>query len=278
MPGRLCHGSIRIECFEHASPDSRHRTHVTEPTSTNGGALLSITDSYVDPAFAARYAAAIDEAPHNALYERPAMLALLPAVSDCHILDAGCGGGWYSEQLLRRGASVTAIDASAALVEHTRRRLSPYLTSEPAPLQVHAANLAEPLAFLADAAVDGVISPLVLHYLGDWRPTLREFRRVLKPGGWLLLSTHHPCADAAHFPGSPYFETDLVEDDWKWVGKVKFFRRPLTEVTSALTDVGFVIDRLVEPMPTDALRAVEPDTYQRLLERPEFLIIRARVS
>jgi SAM-dependent methyltransferase len=252
-------------------------THRQEHFST-GGALLSITDSYVDPDFAARYAAAIDQAPYYALYERPAMLALLPEVSGCHILDAGCGGGWYSEQLLTRGARVTAIDASAALVERTRRRLSSYLTGEPASLHVRVANLAEPLAFLSDASVDGVVSPLVLHYLEDWRPTLREIGRALKPGGWLLLSTHHPNADAARFPGSTYFETELVEDDWKWVGKVKFFRRPLTEVTSALTDVGFVVDRLVEPMPTDALRAVDPETYQLLLERPEFLIVRARVS
>jgi SAM-dependent methyltransferase len=206
------------------------------------------------------------------------MLTLLPAVGGCHILDAGCGGGWYSGQLLERGARVTAIDASAPLVEHTRRRLSSYLSGEPALLHARVANLAEPLGFLPDGSVDGVVSPLVLHYLEDWRPTLREMRRVLKPGGWILLSTHHPGADAAHFPDSPYFETSLVEDDWKWVGKVKFFRRPLTEVTSALTDVGFVIDRLVEPMPTDAFRAIEPDTYQRLLERPEFLIVRARVS
>src|SRR6185437_2041073 len=84
-------------------------------TSTNGEALLTITDSYVDPDFAARYAAAVDEAPYNALYERPAMLALLPPVADCHILDAGCGGGWYAAQLLGRGANVTAIDASATL-------------------------------------------------------------------------------------------------------------------------------------------------------------------
>lgn len=246
--------------------------------STNGETLLTITDSYVNPDFAARYAAAVDEAPYNALYERPAMLALLPPVADCHILDAGCGGGWYAAQLLGRGANVTAIDASATLVEHARSRLSSFLTGESAPLRVRVANLAEPLAFLTDASVDGVISPLVLHYLDDWRPTLREIRRVLKRDGWLLLSTHHPGADAARFPSSPYYETQLVEDDWKWVGKVKFYRRPLTEIASALTDVGFVIERLVEPTPTEAFRLIDPDAYRRLLQQPEFLIVRARVS
>ena len=70
------------------------------------------------------YAAAIDHAPYNALYERPAMLGLLPPVDGRRILEAGCGAGWYTEQLLARGARVSAVDASAALVEHTRRRIA----------------------------------------------------------------------------------------------------------------------------------------------------------
>jgi hypothetical protein len=107
---------------------------------------------------------------------------------------------------------------------------------------------------------------------------LREIRRVLKRDGWLLLSTHHPGADAARFPSSPYNETQLDEDDWKWVGKVRFYRRPLTEIASALTDVGFVIERLVEPTPTEAFRLIDPDAYRRLLQQPEFLIVRARGS
>ena len=43
-------------------------------------------------AIAERYAAGIDERPWNALYERPATLALLPTVAGKDVLDAGCGG------------------------------------------------------------------------------------------------------------------------------------------------------------------------------------------
>jgi SAM-dependent methyltransferase len=234
-----------------------------------------IANSYADPAFAARYASAIDAAPYNALYERPAMLQLLPVMAGLHILDAGCGAGWYAEQLLLRGARVTAIDASAELVEHTRRRLVAYPGGGAPDLDVRHADLAEPLAFIADHVVDGVVSPLVLHYLRDWRSTLREMRRILRPGGWLLLSTHHPATEAAHFETNRYFETEAVEDEWKWLGTVRLFRRSLTEVTSSLTDEGFLIDRLVEPIPTDAFRKVKPDAYKRLLNHPEFLIVRA---
>ena len=45
---------------------------------------------------ASRYAAEVDERPWNALYERPATLALLPNIGGKDVLDAGCGPGWYT--------------------------------------------------------------------------------------------------------------------------------------------------------------------------------------
>jgi 2-polyprenyl-3-methyl-5-hydroxy-6-metoxy-1,4-benzoquinol methylase len=39
------------------------------------------------------YAALVDTKPHNALYERPATLSLLPEVRGKRVLDAGCGPG-----------------------------------------------------------------------------------------------------------------------------------------------------------------------------------------
>ena len=62
------------------------------------------------------YAARVDSRPHNALYERPAMLDLLPPLPGTRVLDAGCGPGWYAAELASRGALVTAIDASAAMI------------------------------------------------------------------------------------------------------------------------------------------------------------------
>ena len=61
---------------------------------------------------ARHYAAKIDDRPWNALYERPATLALLPDVNGKDVLDAGCGHGWYADWLARKGARIVAVDRS----------------------------------------------------------------------------------------------------------------------------------------------------------------------
>jgi SAM-dependent methyltransferase len=223
------------------------------------------------------YARGVDSAPYNALYERPATLALLPSVRGMHILDAGCGSGWYAEQLLERGATVTAIDLSERMIAHARDRLAKGRSSE-SHITLHLHDLAKPLDFISDDSIDGVLSPLVLHYMRDWRDTLREFARVLRPGGWLVLSTHHPATEAARFETTRYFEIEPVEDRWEWVGNVQFFRRPLVEITESLADSGFVIERLVEALPLNEFRLLHPESYERILLHPEFLHIRARVK
>jgi len=151
------------------------------------------------------YAAGVDNAPYNAHYERPATLALIPEVNGAHILDAGCGSGFYSEELARRGARVTGLDASAEMVKHATRRLgdNPNVT-------VRVADLTQPIDFIGDGDVDGILAPLVLHYFRDWAPTLAEFRRVLKPDGWIVMSTHHPTTEAARFNVANYFVTEAL--------------------------------------------------------------------
>lgn len=222
---------------------------------------------------AADYAAFVDSAPYNALYERPAMISMLPDIRDAHILDAGCGSGWYAMQLLERGAIVNGIDLSPAMVDYARVRLRAAGVDERVTLRV--ADLAQQLPF-ADATFDGIVSPLVMHYMRDWRPALREMRRVLRPDGWLLFSTHHPAADAARFKTENYFATEHVVDHWDWVGRVEFFRRSLTEIVASINDCGFVIEKLVEPVPTEEFRITKPDSYARLMNQPEFLIILAK--
>jgi len=223
------------------------------------------------------YASGVDSAPYNALYERPAMLDLLPPIDGRRVLDAGCAAGWYAEQLAARGALVTGIDASAAMIRYARERFAaPPASVLASRIELRMADLQEPIAFAADGSFDGIVASLVLHYIRDWASTLAEFRRVLRPDGWLLFSTHHPLAEAVRLRPERYLETELVEDQWKWVGTVRFYRRPLSAIIQAIVDAGLLIEQLVEPLPNKVFQQTRPDSYKRLLALPEFLIVRAR--
>lgn len=64
-----------------------------------------------------------DTKAHNAYYERPATMSLLPDVAGRQVLDLACGPGWYGEQLLKLGAVVTCCDITPNMLEITRNRL-----------------------------------------------------------------------------------------------------------------------------------------------------------
>ena len=213
------------------------------------------------------YAERVDSQPWNIYYERPGVISLLPALTNAKVLDAGCGSGWYCEYLLSHGATVTAFDFNADFVELTNARVGRRT-------RVLQADLAAPLHFAADGEFDLVICPLVMHYLKDWRPTLREFHRVLKPNGVLVFSTHHPSMNWQYYKLKNYFAHELIEDKW-FCGKVRFYHRPLTTISDDLFAAGFVIERLLEPQPTEDFRRVNPKEHDRLTRNPQFLFIRA---
>ncbi len=221
---------------------------------------------------AEEYAARIGTKAHNAYYERPATLSLLPEVKGRRVLDAGCGPGVYAEILVKRGAQVVALDASPKMVALARARLG-----EAVP--VIQASLENPLNFLENESFNLVVAPLVLDYVRDWRAVFGEFQRVLMPGGVLVFSMEHPTMKYLDFlEESNYFQTELVSYTWKGFGlpvEVPSYRRSLAEVFNPLIEAGFVVDRVLEPLPIETFKETEPENYEKLLREPGFLCIRA---
>lgn len=219
------------------------------------------------------YAAAVDTKPHNAYYERPATLALLPEVKGKKVLDAGCGPGVYSEWLIEHGAEVVAVDASPRMVELARQRLG-------RSADIRQSDLGKPLIFLDRSSIDLVLSPLVLDYIEDWRGTLAEFYRVLRRGGHLVFSISHPLFEYIYYKTSNYFETELVGCEWRGFEPVRVwmpsFRRSLAAVFNPLMEAGFIPERITEPKPTDEFKEADPGDYEELTRRPGFLCVRAR--
>ncbi len=194
------------------------------------------------------------------------MLRLLGDIAGLKVLDAGCGSGAHAAALIARGAIVTGIDKSRSMLALARERLGN--TAE-----LFEANLAAPLPF-ADSAFDRVLAALVLHYIEDWSKALRELRRVLVPGGKLVISTHHPFCDHLLAGGHDYFGTFQLDDCWEKGGEtleMRYWRRPLHAMTEALSAAGFIIDVISEPRPLPEARERFPADYQLLSTQPQFL-------
>ncbi len=216
--------------------------------------------------FASAYAEFVETAPYNALYDRPATLELVGDVAGKDVLDAACGSGVYLEELLARGARVAGFDASGGMIEHARARLG-----EAAQLRVH--SMDSPIDWVQNESVDLVLCALAYHYANDRPAFLQEAQRVLRPGGALVISTHHPASDWGRLGGS-YFTEEAVTETWSRGWVVTANRCPLTQLTEEFFGAGFLIERLVEPLPVEAMASSHPEAYEKLSTQPNFILFR----
>jgi SAM-dependent methyltransferase len=205
---------------------------------------------------------------YNAHYDRPAVLAALGTVRSLRVLDAACGPGLYTQELLARGAVVMAFDASPVMVDLARARIADQA-------QVDQAVLGQPLPY-PDGAFDVIVCALAIHYADDRAVAFAEFWRVLRPGGALVISTQHPTTDWLRKGGS-YFDVRLETDVWHTEAgdqPVRFWREPLSALCGYATGAGFLIEKVIEPLPAETMRGLYPDDYQKLTTEPGFLILR----
>jgi SAM-dependent methyltransferase len=213
-----------------------------------------VTNDY--DGFAEAYTAENETNLINAYYARPAILDLAGDVAGRRILDAGCGAGPVSAALRERGAEVRGFDASAKMVELARQRLG-------ASADLRVGDLSRPLPY-PDAEFDDAVVSLVLHYLKDWSAPLAELRRVLKPGGRLILAVNHPIIFKLLRPESSYFGLTEWSEEYDFAGKkatLTYWHRPLHAMTDAFTAAGFRTAVISEPYPAPGARERFPAEF-----------------
>jgi len=110
------------------------------------------------------------------------VLERLPLAGDETVLDAGCGSGRVTEQLLERlpHGRVIALDGSPAMIEQARARLARFDDR----VTYLVADLREPLPL--GQPVDAILSTATFHWLPDHPALFRHLAAVLRPAGRLV--------------------------------------------------------------------------------------------
>ncbi|MBN1330241.1 MAG: class I SAM-dependent methyltransferase [Candidatus Heimdallarchaeota archaeon] len=209
---------------------------------------------------------------HNALYNRPNIIALMDAIENKHVLEIGCGGGSFTEWLLNQKASVVACDISQKMVEIAKQRVG-------SKAEILLVDISKPLTFAEDKFFDVIVASLVLHYIDNWLPVFKEFQRILKDDGSIVISIHHPHADWLWHKRTNYFIKELYEDTWQIEGepyKVTYYHRTLANIFAIFKKNGFYVDVLLEPFPVPEAKELDPVLYENLITKPRFLFFRLR--
>ena len=108
-------------------------------------------------------------------------LAAFPLKGNEHILDAGCGSGRVTAELLKvfPQATVTGVDASQNMVSEARKSVAPFGER----VSVEQLDL---LDLAMDQVFDVIFSTAVFHWISDHDRLFANLFRALRPGGLLL--------------------------------------------------------------------------------------------
>ena len=204
----------------------------------------------------------------------PAFLELIGDVRGQRVLDAGCGEGYNTRILARRGGRLTGVDLSErmiALAREEERR-------EPLGIEYVQTSYTDLGAF-DDASFDAVVAFMSMMDGPRFDLAMREAFRVLRTGGFLAFSITHPCfitkgsrwiRDAQgvkiEWVVSRYFDPSEWVEQWRFTGapadaaafSSPRFDRTLSEYVNTLIGAGFALERIEEPRPSEEYCRAHP--------------------
>lgn len=154
-----------------------------------------------------------------------------------HILDFGAGTGFFSKQMISWGHVPITLDMAVEML-----RLGSASYDLPLPLQA----VSPPLPF-RNGSFDAVVANGVLHHCKAQHTlveTAREIRRVLKPGGLLLVYDRNGAFLGKHIHHFVLWIKQRLERGWRFAGSASSHEPDFNDADlRSIMDVGFRIER-----------------------------------
>lgn len=217
---------------------------------------------------------------------------LLPSsVAGMHILDVGCGSGWFARWAVDQGAaSVTAVDISHNMIAKARG-LNADSAAYETKIDYRIVDLdADPEGIVRQdgALYDLAFSSLTLHYLAKLDVVVAKVHALLKPGAVFAVNVEHPVYTAPQKPRAVK-DAETGEQSWNFSDYYKEGERVIDWLAPGLRkqhrtvqgyldiffQAGFDMTGFIELLPTkEELEAGAFDEIELL--RPLFLMIGLR--
>jgi ubiquinone/menaquinone biosynthesis C-methylase UbiE len=115
---------------------------------------------------------------------RPNLLRVLGPVRGKHVLDVGCGEGFFSRALQKEGAIVTGVDIAPELINIAKGTGPKDISYIAAPAE---------LIPLPDESSDSAVCVLALQNINNISGALAQVSRILKKSGEFVIVLNHPC-------------------------------------------------------------------------------------
>jgi len=185
------------------------------------------------------------------------LLDRLELRGDEHVLDAGCGSGAVTAELLERlpRGRVVAVDGSPAMVDQARAALA----GDPRATVV----LADLVELELEAPVDVVFSSAVFHWIADHDRLFARLRAALRPGGRLLAQCGGAGNVATVMDALASLATERPYDAHLagWDGPWNFATEPATR--ARLGEAGF--EAVETSLHTEVVRPEDPAAFLRTM-------------
>jgi 2-polyprenyl-3-methyl-5-hydroxy-6-metoxy-1,4-benzoquinol methylase len=216
----------------------------------------------------------------------PALLDACEPGSGSRVLDLGCGQGWFTRQLARRGAQMTGIDLAERQLANAQR----HEDEDPLGIGYLLLDAGQAAEHLPAGSFDMVTACMSVQDMPDPGRAIRSAAALLRPGGRLVFSVPHPATETADrewerdaegrklaLKVDRYFDSGVGTLRWdmprlRYAWETPRWRHTLEEWAGLVTGAGLLISGIREPRPTTEQGRSRPD-LDDCARMPYFLVL-----
>lgn len=173
-------------------------------------------------------------------------IALLEPTADSAVLEIGCGPGRAVTEMAARGARVTGVDASEVMIKQARRRNRRAIGAGQVRLVLGESGALD----LPDESYDAALAVHTIYFWSDLHASLRELRRVLRPGARLCIGFRPAERGLPRRLDPTVYRGPTSDQLIATLLEVGFVEAHLEEVRSAVIAVATVPDRVAATSPS----------------------------